>query len=110
MLLGSDSPQTYNIPGFATHRELVAMVAAGLTPYEALRTATAAPAEFFGARGKFGTIVAGAEADLVLLKSDPLQDIGNTQSIEGVMVRGRWLDRAYLDSGLRDIEKRMAAQ
>jgi imidazolonepropionase-like amidohydrolase len=110
MLLGSDSPQTYNIPGFATHRELVAMVAAGLTPYEALRTATAAPAEFFGARGKFGTIVAGAEADLVLLKSDPLQDIANTQSIEGVMVRGRWLDRAYLDSGLRDIEKRMAAQ
>jgi imidazolonepropionase-like amidohydrolase len=110
MLLGSDSPQTYNIPGFATHRELVAMVAAGLTPYEALRTATAAPAEFFGASGKFGTIVAGAEADLVLLKSDPLQDIANTQSIEGVMVRGRWLDRAYLDSGLRDIEKRMAAQ
>jgi imidazolonepropionase-like amidohydrolase len=110
MLLGSDSPQTYNIPGFATHRELVAMVAAGLTPYEALRTATAAPAEFFGARGKFGTIVVGAEADLVLLESDPLQDIGNTRSIEGVMVRGRWLDRAYLDGGLRDVEKRMAAQ
>jgi imidazolonepropionase-like amidohydrolase len=110
MLLGSDSPQTYNIPGFATHRELQAMVAAGLTPYEALRTATAAPAEFFGSAGKFGTIVVGAEADLVLLKSDPLQDIANTQSIEGVMVRGRWLDRAFLDSGLRDIEKRMAAQ
>jgi imidazolonepropionase-like amidohydrolase len=110
MLLGADSPQIFNVPGFATHRELQAMVAAGLTPYEALRTATAAPAEFFGTRGKFGTIVVGAEADLVLLKSDPLQDIANTQSIEAVMVRGRWLDRAYLDGGLRDIEKRMAAQ
>jgi imidazolonepropionase-like amidohydrolase len=106
MLLGSDSPQTYNVPGFATHRELQAIVAAGLTPYEALRTATAAPAEFFGAPGKFGTIVAGADADLVLLKSDPLHDIANTQSIEGVMVRGRWLDRAYLDRGLREIEER----
>jgi imidazolonepropionase-like amidohydrolase len=110
MLLGSDSPQIFNVPGFATHRELQSLVAAGLTPYQALRTATAAPAEFFGARGKYGTIVVGADADLVLLKSDPLQDIANTQSIEGVMVRGRWLDRAYLDGGLRDIEKRMAAQ
>lgn len=110
MLLGSDSPQIFNVPGFATHRELQSLVAAGLTPYQALRTATAAPAEFFGARGQYGTIVVGADADLMLLKSDPLQDIANTQSIEGVMVRGRWLDRAYLDGGLRDIERRMAAQ
>ncbi len=110
MLLGSDSPQTFNVPGFAVHRELQVLVAAGLTPYQALRTATAAPAEFFGARGAYGTVVVGADADLVLLRKDPLQDIANTQSIEGVMVRGRWLDRAYLDRGLREIEKRMAAQ
>jgi imidazolonepropionase-like amidohydrolase len=108
ILLGSDSPQTFNVPGFAVHRELQIMVAAGLTPYEALRTATAAPAQFFGAEGAYGTIVVGADADLVLLSKDPLQDIANTQSIEGVMVRGRWLDRAYLDRGLRDIEARMA--
>jgi imidazolonepropionase-like amidohydrolase len=110
LLLGSDSPQVFNVPGFAVHRELQALVAAGLTPYEALRTGTAAPAEFFGAAGAYGTIVAGADADLVLLRSDPLQDIANTQSVEGVMVRGRWLDRAYLDRGLGEIEKRMAAQ
>jgi imidazolonepropionase-like amidohydrolase len=108
MLLGSDSPQTFNVPGFAVHRELQTLVSAGLTPYEALRTGTAAPAEFYGAPGAYGTIVAGADADLVLLKRDPLQDIANTQSIEGVMVRGRWLDRTYLDRGLRDIEQRMA--
>ena len=110
ILLGSDAPQVYNVPGFAVHRELQAMVASGLTPYEALLTATAAPAEFFGASGAYGTIVVGADADLVLLKNDPLQDIANTQSIEGVMVRGRWLDRAYLDRGLQEIEKRMASQ
>jgi imidazolonepropionase-like amidohydrolase len=110
LLLGSDSPQVFNVPGFAVHRELQALVAAGLTPYEALRTGTAAPAEFFGAAGAYGTIVAGADADLVLLRNDPLQDIANTQSVEGVMVRGRWLDRAYLDRGLGEIEKRMAAQ
>jgi imidazolonepropionase-like amidohydrolase len=110
MLLGSDAPQVYNVPGFAVHRELQVMVASGLTPYQALRTATAAPAEFFGATGAYGTIVAGADADLVLLENDPLQDIANTQSIAGVMVRGRWLDRTYLDRGLREIEKRMAAR
>jgi imidazolonepropionase-like amidohydrolase len=54
--------------------------------------------------------VAGADADLVLLDGDPLQDIANTQSIEGVMVRGRWLDRAYLDRGLEEMEKRMAGR
>jgi imidazolonepropionase-like amidohydrolase len=108
MLLGSDSPQLYNVPGFAVHRELQAMVASGLTPYEALQTGTAAPAEFFGATGEYGTIVVGADADLVLLRKDPLQDIANTQSIEAVMVRGRWLDRAYLDRGLGEMAKRMA--
>jgi imidazolonepropionase-like amidohydrolase len=110
MLLGSDAPQTYNVPGFAVHRELKVMVAAGLTPYEALRTATSAPAEFFGTTGAYGTIVVGADADLILLRDDPLRDIANTQSIDGVMVRGRWLDRAYLDRGLQAIEQRMAAQ
>jgi imidazolonepropionase-like amidohydrolase len=110
MLLGSDAPQVFNVPGFAAHRELQAMVAAGLTPYEALRTATAAPAEFFGATGVYGTIEVGSDADLVLLRNDPLQDIANTQSIEGVMVRGRWLDRAYLDRGLREMAERMAAR
>lgn len=108
MILGSDSPQTYNVPGFAVHRELQLLVASGLTPYEALQTATAAPAEFFRATGTYGTIVVGADADLVLLRDDPLQDIANTQSIEGVMVRGRWLDRAYLDRGLKEIEQRAA--
>lgn len=106
LLLGSDAPQVYNVPGFSAHRELQALVRAGLSPYEALQIGTAAPAEFFGESGRYGTIVVGAEADLILLRANPLQDIANTQQIEGVMVRGRWLDRAFLDRELAGVEAR----
>ncbi len=109
ILLGSDSPQIMNVPGFASHRELEAMVAAGLSPFAALESGTTAPARFFGAEGQYGSIVPGAEADLILLRDDPLEDIGNTRSIDGVMVRGRWLDRAFLDAELTRIEERYAA-
>ena len=105
VLLGSDSPQVFNVPGFSIHRELEAMVAAGLTPYEALATGTTAPAAFFGTAA-WGAIEPGRDADLVLLEADPLDDIGNTRRIEGVMVRGRWLDRAELDAGLAAIAEK----
>lgn len=101
LLLGSDSPQIFNVPGFAVHRELEYLVAAGLTPYEALRTGTVNPARFFGQEGVFGTVERGAEADLVLLDDSPLADIRNTRRIHGVMLRGRWLNRQELDSLLR---------
>jgi len=105
VLLGSDSPQIFNVPGFSIHRELAAMVAAGLTPFEALTTGTTAPAAFFGT-SEWGAIEVGRDADLVLLNANPLLDIANTQRIEGVMVRGRWLDRAALEAGLDDIAQR----
>jgi imidazolonepropionase-like amidohydrolase len=106
ILLGSDAPQIFNVPGFSAHRELESMVAAGLTPMEALRSGTVLPARFFGREGEFGQLVAGAAADLLWLRDNPLEDIGNTQSIEGVMVRGRWLDRAAIDRGLDEIAAR----
>ena len=81
------------------------MAAAGLTPFEALAAGTTAPAAFFGT-SEWGAIEVGRDADLVLLNANPLLDIANTQRIEGVMVRGRWLDRAALDAGLNDIERR----
>ena len=105
VLLGSDSPQIFNVPGFSIHRELEAMVAAGLTPYEALASGTAAPASFFGTT-QWGAIAPGRDADLVLLDADPLADIANTRRIAGVMVRGRWLDRAELDAGLGAIAEK----
>lgn len=88
LLLGSDAPQVFNVPGFSVHHELRALVAAGLTPYEALRTGTVAVADFLGSNT--GSIAVGRDADLVLLDADPLRDIDNTRRIHGVMLRGVW--------------------
>lgn len=106
LLLGSDSPQMFNVPGFAAHRELQSMVQAGLTPYQALRMGTSSPAVFVRESGKFGIVAAGASADLLLLDANPLADISNTQKISGVLVRGRWLDRKFIDARLNEIEQR----
>lgn len=106
LLLGSDAPQIFNVPGFSLHHELEAIVAAGLTPYEALLTGTANPAVFFDATDEFGTIRVGLAADLVLVAANPLEDVAALARPEGVMVRGRWLDRATLDAGLEEIAAR----
>ena len=94
LLLGADSPQVFNVPGFSLHRELDVLVAAGLTPYEALRTGTVAVAEFLGSNT--GTVAVGHEADLVLLDANPLEDIGNSRRIHGVMLRGDWYSSSAL--------------
>ena len=90
MLAGTDTPVPSVVPGFSLHDELREMVAAGLTPYEALRTATANPAEFLRT-DKFGTIAIGKTADLILVDGDPLKDVNNASRRVGVMTRGRWL-------------------
>ena len=94
LLLGSDSPQVFNVPGFAIHRELNALVSAGLTPFEALRTGTVAVDEFLDSNT--GVVAVGREADLVLLDANPLVDIRNSRRIHGVMVRGMWHTAASL--------------
>ncbi len=106
LVLGSDAPQIFNVPGFSLHRELQAMVAAGLTPGEALITGTRNAARFFDAEDEFGTLAPGTSADLIWLEENPLEDITHSRSIRGVMVRGRWLDRARLDEGLAAIRTR----
>lgn len=108
--LGSDAPQVFNVPGDSVHEELRVYVESGLSPYEALRTATARPAEFFGAAGRFGTIVEGAEADLVLLAGNPLEDVRRTRAVEGVMLRGRWFDRGTLERQLEAVARRAATR
>lgn len=105
LLLGSDAPQVFNVPGFSLHHELESIVAAGLTPYEALRTGTANPAVFFEAADEFGTVREGLAADLLLVGGNPL-DVAALAELDGVMVRGRWLDRVALDAGLAEIAER----
>jgi imidazolonepropionase-like amidohydrolase len=110
LALGSDSPQVFNVPGFATHDELASIVQAGLTPRAALETATLSPARLFGKEKEFGRIARGQSADLVLLDGNPLEDISNTRRIHGVMLRGRWLPRAELDRMLRGVAERAASR
>jgi imidazolonepropionase-like amidohydrolase len=94
LLLGSDSPQVFSVPGFSIHRELDVLVSAGLTPYEALRTGTVAVDEFL--QSNTGIVAVGRAADLVLLDANPLVDIRNSRRIHGVMVRGQWYGAAAL--------------
>lgn len=105
LLLGSDAPQVFNVPGFSTHQELKYLVDAGLTPYEALQTGTVNVGKYFG-REDLGVIKTGAAADLVLLNGNPLQDIEQTQQIEGVLVGGKWLSKKYIRQELKKLEKR----
>jgi imidazolonepropionase-like amidohydrolase len=102
LLAGSDMPATMVVPGFSLHDELSLLVGAGLSPLEALRTATIEPARFFGALDSLGTVAPGKVADMVLLDANPLLDIDNTRRIAGVVMRGRYFDRSQLDDLLSD--------
>ncbi|TFH66956.1 MAG: amidohydrolase [Gemmatimonadales bacterium] len=102
-LLGSDAPQWWNVPGFSIQRELNAMIAAGFTPYQAFEMGSRNVAEHFGEEEEFGTVATGRRADLVLLEANPLDDVANWSRRAGVMVRGRWLDRAEIAQRLEDL-------
>jgi hypothetical protein len=94
---GTDTPIGWSIPGYSLHTELEQFVDIGMTPEEALYTATVRPAEFFGLEGEMGELRVGFIADAVLLDASPLQDIRNTRRVSGVVHRGRFLDRPDLD-------------
>ena len=105
LLLGCDAPQVFNVPGFSTHQELQYLVAAGLTPYQALQTGTVNVAAYLNQPAPAGTIQVGAAADLILLNGNPLQDIKQTQNIEGVLLGKTWLSKTHLQQELKKLEK-----
>jgi imidazolonepropionase-like amidohydrolase len=100
LVVGTDTPHPFVMPGFSVHEELANFVSAGMPPYEALKTATVDAAEFMGAQGEFGVIKRGARADLILLDGNPLEDVTNTSRIAGVMAHGHWLSREALHADL----------
>jgi hypothetical protein len=102
ILAGTDTGNPFTYPGFSLHDELALLVAAGLTPAEALRAATLEPARFLGQQEMLGTIDAGKVADLVLLEGNPLEDIRNTQRIDAVIANGQLYERKALDRMLTD--------
>lgn len=105
LLAGTDAGNAFCYPGFSLPYELQLLVDAGLAPIDALRAATLAPAEYLAARDLMGTIAAGHVADMVLVRANPLVNIGATREIEVVVLRGRVLDRRRLDDLLDAIAK-----
>ena len=97
VLAGSDPTNDYVVAGFGLHHELRLFVQAGLSPLEALQTATIAPARFLGQENETGSVAVGKLADLVLLDADPTADIRNVSRIHAVILHGRLLRRAALD-------------
>ena len=103
-LAGTDGAVLFVYPGFTLHDELEDLVnTVGFSPMEVLRIATYNPFAFYGEKER-GTIQAGQPGDLVLLDADPAADIRNTKKIRGVMMSGRYFDRAALDDLLAQVE------
>lgn len=107
-LAGTDTPNPYCFPGFSLHDELEWFVKAGLSPADALRTATINPALYFSQEKNWGTIDVGKVASLVILDKNPLDDIRNTTSILMVILRGSIKDRPQLESMLEKVRSSAA--
>jgi len=110
LMAGTDATEVGPISGFGMHHELQEFVNDGMTPYQALRTAGANVAQYLRQAEVFGTIENGKRADMVLLNANPLENIANTKDISGVMVRGRWLDKAQLDGMMSAVQGKYAEE
>jgi imidazolonepropionase-like amidohydrolase len=114
VMMGTDSPQMFNVPGFALHREIAVMSEAGMTNQQILESGTVVVGRYvreqLGIDDQFGTVAEGQRADLVLLGSNPLDDLDNLNDRVGVMVRGQWVSRAEIDAGLAALAAKHAGE
>jgi imidazolonepropionase-like amidohydrolase len=108
LLLGTDYPNPFVLPGFSIHDELRNFVDANLSPYEAIRAGTSGAAEFLGASAEWGTVAVGRRADLILVEANPLEDVANASKQIGVMVRGRWYPKEELQVKLDALAEKYA--
>jgi hypothetical protein len=111
LITGGDAPSIPGlVSGFALHGEIDAMLSAGLTPWQALSAATRTPGEFVAktvpGAAKFGVVAPGYRADLLLVAENPLEKPATLRAPLGVMVGGRWYDRAALDAMLAEVVER----
>lgn len=111
IIAGTDAGflNSFNYPGIGLHQELQLFVREGLTPAQALSAATRAGPAWFGQMDRYGSVEVGKAADLVLLDANPLQDIGATEAINTVVLRGKVHDRAALDAMLQQVRSQVAA-
>ena len=111
ILLGSDAPQMFNVPGFSVHHEMQFMQdEIGMESYDVLRSGTRDVAEFYDAEDEFGTIEVGQRADLILTNDNPLDDVAHAADISGVAVDGRWMDAQEIESELEAIAEEVGSE
>jgi imidazolonepropionase-like amidohydrolase len=112
LLMGTDSPQMFMVPGFAVHHEIRVMAEAGVPPLAILESGTRKVGAYAASDLRhdqpFGSVVRGARADLVLVEGNPLEDLHRLRDPVGVMVRGRWIPRDEIRERLEAISGRMA--
>lgn len=105
IMAGTDCPIFFLTPGRSLHEELAVLVKAGLSPLEALQSATIKPAEYFGIENELGSIKENMYADLLILDANPLDDINNTLKINTVIKQGNVINREALDEKLESLDK-----
>jgi imidazolonepropionase-like amidohydrolase len=110
ILLGSDAPQQFNVPGFSVQREMQRMTDAGMTAYDVIRSGTFNVGQHFKTQDAFGTVAVGQRADLILVDENPLQNLAGIARQSGVMVRGRWLPRSEIQTRLDEIARRQGSK
>lgn len=103
IMLGSDAPQRFSVPGFSIHREIARMADAGMKPYDIIRSGSYNVGVYFKNQDDFGTIETGRRADLILVEANPLDNVGNLARRAGVMVRGRWIPEPEIQDRLAKI-------
>ena len=112
LLMGTDSPQLFMVPGFALHRELAIIASLGVSPFKLYESGSRNVARYVADKlkqdGRFGTVAVGNRADLVLLNANPLASVAHLKERAGVMVRGRWVSSAEIDRGLAQLAEKYA--
>lgn len=112
LLMGTDSPQLFMVPGFALHRELGIIASLGVSPFKLYESGSKNVARYVAEKlkqdGRFGTVAVGNRADLVLLNANPLESVANLRHRAGVMVKGRWVSSAEIDRGLAQLAEKYA--
>jgi imidazolonepropionase-like amidohydrolase len=103
ILLGSDAPQRFSVPGFSIHREMTRMAEAGMKPYDIIKSGSYNVGVYFKDKDDFGTIAPGQRADLILVDANPLENVATIARRSGVMVRGQWIPEQEIQDRLAKI-------
>jgi hypothetical protein len=110
MIMSSDSPQVFNVPGFSIHREIESMSKAGMSNYEILKTGSVNCADYYEESGEWGVLKPGAAAEFVMVQKNPLEDLTTMQKPQAIMIQGKFIQRDELQLQLNLIRQKYIRQ